>query len=325
VTWLVTGGAGYVGAHIVRALLDAGHDVTVIDDLSSGHAHFVPAGVPFVRGSILDRAALDEALAGDVDGVVHAAAFKYAGVSAARPLHAYRQNVSGTVELLQAMAVHGVRRIVYSSSAAVYGTPQADLVTEDSPTAPESPYGETKLISEWLLRDLAAATGLQHTSLRYFNVTGSAAPGVRDTSPHNLIPLLLTALASGSRPRIFGDDYPTPDGTCIRDYVHVADVARAHVAAAWRLTADLPTERAYNLGSGSGTSVAEIMTVAAQVTGTAAEPEICPRRAGDPARIVASGDLAARDLDWKNRHTIRDMIAAAWAAQQSAAVAGLLG
>ena len=251
-TWLVTGEAGYIGAHVVHAMRDAGHDITVIDDLSSGHAGFVPADVRFIRGSILDRAALDEALEGPVDGVVHAAAFKYAGVSVTRPLHAYRQNVTGTATLLEAMADHQVAMIVYSSSAAVYGTPRAGLVTEATPTAPESPYGETKLVAEWLIRDQAVATPLRHTSLRYFNVAGSGVRGVRDTSPHNLVPLLLAALASGSRPKIFGDDYPTPDGTCIRDYVHVADVARAHVTAARRLATSLPVERAYNLGSGSG-------------------------------------------------------------------------
>jgi UDP-glucose 4-epimerase len=210
-----------------------------------------------------------------------------------------------------------VGSIVFSSSAAVYGTPDELLVTEHTPTRPESPYGESKLVGEWMLRDQGRATGLRHTSLRYFNVVGSGDRAVSDTSPHNLFPLVFDALLAGRRPKIYGDDYPTPDGTCMRDYVHVADLALAHVVAARRLSAGDALEPVYNLGSGDGASVAQIMAAMGRVTGIAFESEIAPRRAGDPARIVASGELAARDLDWAMRHTLDDMVASAWAARHA--------
>jgi UDP-glucose 4-epimerase len=322
-TWLVTGGAGYIGAHVVRALLESGVDTVIVDDLSSGHLDFVPPQLAFERGSILDGGMLLRVMREhQVTGVIHIAGFKYAGVSVQRPLHTYEQNVDGTTVLLAAMQDAGIDRIVFSSSAAVYGTPDVDLVTEDTPKAPESPYGESKLIGEWLLRDQAVAAGLRHTSLRYFNVVGSGYPEVYDTSPHNLFPLVFDALVAGQTPRINGDDYPTPDGTNVRDYVHVSDIAAAHVAAAGRLDAGQPVEPAYNLGSGSGLSVAEIMAAMARVTGIDFTPEIGPRRAGDPPRIVASGELAARDLDWKMRHTIDQMVGSAWDARRASGAAG---
>lgn len=317
--WLVTGGAGYIGAHVVRAFLAEEIDVVVIDDLSSGHAEFVPDGVPFVRGSILDAALLGHTLAEhEVSGVVHVAGFKYAGVSVKRPLHTYEQNVTATATLLAAMQEAHVDRIVFSSSAAVYGTPQIDLVTEVTPTSPESPYGESKLIGEWLLRDQGVATGLRHTSLRYFNVVGSGAPELRDTSPHNLFPLVFDALLDERTPRINGNDYATPDGTCVRDYIHVSDLATSHVAAARRLDAGEPIEPVYNLGSGDGVSVGQIMATISAVTGIDFAPSSGPRRTGDPDRIVASGELAARDLQWTMRHSIEDMVRSAWNSRQAA-------
>ncbi|MEN0129803.1 MAG: UDP-glucose 4-epimerase GalE [Brevundimonas sp.] len=321
-TWLVTGGAGYIGAHIVRAFTAQGLGVVVLDDLSSGHASFVPDAVPFVRASILDTAVLTAALREhEVAGVVHLAGYKYAGVSVQRPLHTYEQNVTGTASVLTAMAAAGVSSLVFSSSAAVYGTPRTDLVTEATPTAPESPYGESKLIGEWLIRDQARATAdsdapLRHTSLRYFNVVGSGDAALVDTSPHNLFPLALEAVAAGRTPKIFGDDYPTPDGTCVRDYVHVSDIALAHVAAARALEAGRPLEPAYNLGSGDGLSVRQIMAAVAAVTGRDVEPSIEARRPGDPARIVASGEAAARDLDWRMRHDLHEMVASDWRARR---------
>ncbi|AXH34929.1 UDP-glucose 4-epimerase GalE [Humibacter sp. BT305] len=317
-SWLVTGGAGYIGSHVVVALQDAGLAPVVIDDLSSGHREFVPSDVPFVEGSILDRVLVSDVLRShEVTGVIHVAGYKYAGVSVQRPLHTYEQNVTGTAVLLVAMEDVGVSRIVFSSSAAVYGTPDTDLVTEDTPKAPQSPYGESKLIGEWLLRDQGVATGLAHTSLRYFNVVGSGRPDLYDTSPHNLFPLVFDALLDGRAPRINGDDYDTPDGTCVRDYIHVADLALAHVAAARALAADSPLLPAYNLGSGDGVSVRQIMDAMAAVTGIAFTPEVGPRRPGDPARIVASGELAARDLDWRMRHSLDDMVASAWSARRA--------
>ena len=293
-TWLVAGGAGYIGPDFVRALLEASLDTVVLAALSTGHADFVPPEVPFVRGSILDGDLLLDTLSRhDVTGVIHVAGFKYAGVSVKEPLHTYQQNVTGTATLLAAMEDRGVDRIVFSSSAAVYGTPPTDLVTEETPKNPQSPYGESKLIGEWLLADQGVARGLRHTSLRYFNVVGSGDAALYDSSPHNLFPLVFTALVEGRTPRINGNDYATPDGTNVRDYIHVADLAVSHVAAARRLDAGEPVEAAYNLGSGSGSSVGEIMTAVAQGTGIPFTPEIGPRRAGDPDRIVASGDLAA--------------------------------
>ncbi len=323
-SWLVTGGAGYIGAHVVRALAAADLAPVVIDDLSSGHESFVPDGVSFVRGSVLDRDLVERALRDhSVEGVIHVAGYKYAGVSVQRPLHTYAQNVEGTRIVLEAMAAADVANIVFSSSAAVYGTPDVPLVTEGLPQRPASPYGESKLIGEWLLRDQATATAgsehpLRHTSLRYFNVVGSGDPVVYDTSPHNLFPLVFEALLEGRTPRINGDDYETQDGTNVRDYVHVADIAAAHVVAAQRLAAGEPIEAAYNLGSRNGLSVKQIMDAMARVTGIAFTPEIGPRRPGDPDRIVATGELAARDLDWANRYSVDEMVRSGWEARGAA-------
>ncbi len=323
-TWLVTGGAGYIGSHVVRAFEADGIDCVVIDDLSSGHREFVGPDVPFVEGSVVDRGVLHELFgAHEIDGVVHLAGFKYAGVSVQRPLHTYTENVTGMISLLAEMAEHDVARIVFSSSAACYGTPDTGIVTEQNPTRPESPYGESKLIGEWLLRDQAKATsqtgpGLRYTALRYFNVVGSGSPDLRDTSPHNLFPLVFDQLVAGKVPYINGDDYPTPDGTCVRDYVHVADLATSHVAAAKALLAGRELEPVYNLGSGDGLSVRQIMDAVATVTGIDFTPAIHPRRPGDPAQIVATGELAARDLDWQMRHTVEQMVGSAWEARQAA-------
>ena len=326
-TWLVTGGAGYIGSHIVAALRASGDPElapVVLDDLSAGYRSFVPAGVPFANVNILDQTKVEATILNHgITGVIHVAGFKYAGVSVERPLHTYRVNVEGTRILLDAMLRQGVDRIVFSSSAAVYGTPDVDLVTEQTPTHPESPYGESKLIGEWLLADVArqeerAGRHFRHTSLRYFNVVGSGSDARYDTSPHNLFPLVFDTLRKGGTPRINGDDYATADGTCVRDYVHVADVALAHVEAARILTAGDPLAPLYNLGSGVGSSVRQIMDAIRAATGHDFVPEIAPRRPGDPARIVASGALATRDLNWRMRHTVDDMVSSAWSARVAA-------
>jgi UDP-glucose 4-epimerase len=317
-TWLVTGGAGYIGAHVVRAFSKAGIASVVLDNLSSGYREFVPADVPFVRGSIIDSEVLEGLFAQyPIDGVIHLAGYKYAGESGKFPLATYEQNVTGTALLVAAMTNAGVGRLVYSSSAAVYGNPDVDIMTESTPTKPLSPYGESKLIGEWLIRNQGVAQGLVHTSLRYSNVVGSGTDEVYDSSPHNLFPLVFDALTAGHAPKIFGNDYPTEDGTCVRDYVHVADVAEAHVSAAHAMMAGTALEPVYNLGSGVGTSVGQIMTAVAQATGVTFHPEIHARRAGDPARIVADGALAARDLGWVQRHTVESMVASAWSARQA--------
>ncbi|GAB3833070.1 UDP-glucose 4-epimerase GalE [Kribbella italica] len=312
-TWLVTGGAGYIGAHVVRAFAADGIDVVVIDDLSSGKPEFLVEGVPFVEANLLDADVVRSTLAG-VSGVVHLAGYKYAGVSVEKPMHTYTQNVTAMVSLLNAMAETGVRNIVFSSSAGVYGTPEDEVVTEQTTPDPQSPYGETKLIGEWLLADQANAVELNHTSLRYFNVVGSGDPKVYDASPYNLFPIVCNLLTQGKVPKIYGTDHPTPDGTSVKDYVHVADLARAHVAAARALDSGKTLEPVYNLGSGTGTSVRQIMDAARRVTGIDFTPGETPRRPGDPSQIVASGELAARDLEWKNTHTVDEMFASAWAA-----------
>jgi len=318
-SWLVTGGAGYIGSHIVQEFRTAGIDPVVIDDLSSGHADFVPHDVPFVKGSILDTDVVQATLSEHhCEGVVHVAGFKYAGVSVSRPLHTYDQNATGTVSVLRAMQLAGVHRYVFSSSASVYGTPDTDEVTEETALHPESPYGETKLLGEWLNRDMAAVDDAwQGVNLRYFNVVGSGSDQLYDTSPHNLFPIVFNMLLEGGTPKINGDDYPTPDGTCVRDYVHVADLARSHVAAAQAMMAGKTLDTAYNLGSGTGSSVREIMDAIARVTDIDFSPEIAPRRPGDPARIVARGEKAARDIDWKMRNNLDDMVGSAWRARQA--------
>ncbi|MBK8077516.1 MAG: UDP-glucose 4-epimerase GalE [Kineosporiaceae bacterium] len=329
--WLVTGGAGYIGSHVTRKLRESGRRVVVLDDLSSGHRQFVgdigdaaDAGIRFVEGSVVDPAAVDAAIGAfdePVRGVVHLAGYKYAGVSVQRPLHTYTQNVTAMQVLLERLAAHEVSRLVFSSSAATFGTPDVDLVTETTPTRPESPYGESKLIGEWLIRDVARVSALTHTSLRYFNVVGSGYADLYDSSPHNLFPLVLKALTEGRTPSVNGTDYPTPDGSCVRDYVHVDDLALAHVAAAEALEAGRVLEPVYNLGSGDGSSVIQIMDAVRRVTGIEFTPERRDRRPGDPARIVATGELAARDLGWANRHSLDDMVASAWAAWQKVTAA----
>ena len=311
-TWLVTGGAGYIGSHVVRDLLGADIGVVVLDDLSTGRRGFVPEGAPFVEASLLDTDAVTRALKDhNAKGVIHIAGFKFAGISVDEPLHTYQQNVIATMSLLDALDAAGVRNVVFSSSSSVYGNAASGLVTEDSPFNPTSPYGESKVIGEWLLRNQGVARGLNHTSLRYFNVVGSGDAELPDVSPYNLFSMVFAGLERGEVPVIFGDDYETPDGTCVRDYIHVSDLAAAHVAAAKRMTQGQSIEPAYNLGSGDGTSVTEIMSAIARVTGNDFTPTIGPRRAGDPARVVASGDLATRDLGWAMTHTLDEMISSA--------------
>lgn len=309
---MVTGGAGYIGSHVVRELSTAGLPVVVYDNLCTGLRSFVPDGVPLVEADLLETDVVRSTLSKySVSGVIHIAGFKFAGQSVEQPLHTYQQNVTAMMSLLGAMNERGVQNIVFSSSSSVYGNAASGLVEEDYPFNPTSPYGESKVIGEWLLRNQGVATGLVHTSLRYFNVVGSGDPMLPDVSPYNLFSMVFAGLEANRNPVIFGDDYDTPDGTCIRDYIHVADLAAAHVSAALRMERAEPIERAYNLGSGTGTSVAEMMAAISRVIGVDFVPEIGPRRAGDPARVVASGVKAARDIDWSMRFTLDDMIRSA--------------
>lgn len=320
-TWLITGGAGYIGSHIMRAFAESGIDVVAYDSLITGHREFVAADVELIEGDVRDYEALNRAFKNHaISGVVHLAGFKYANVSVEQPLVAYDHNVNGTLALLLAMQNNNVDAIVYSSSAAVYGTPKEERVTESSPTNPESPYGESKLIGEWAIAAQARATGLRHTSLRYFNVVGSGFEDLYDSSPHSLFSKVLTALQAGEAPQIFGDDYPTPDGTCVRDYVHVSDLAHSHVEAAKALEAGRSLEPIYNLGSGDGKTVREMVDTLLAATGSETKAEVAGRRPGDPARIVANGDLAKRDLDWEMRHSTAQMASSAWNAHKKLAL-----
>ncbi|MEV7776330.1 UDP-glucose 4-epimerase GalE [Kitasatospora sp. NPDC086791] len=314
-TWLITGGAGYIGGHVVRQLLDAGERVVVLDDLSTGDAARLPDGVPLVEGSTLDRAVLDAAIREhDVRGVLHFAAKKQVGESVEQPFRYYRENMIGLQTVLEAAADGWVKRFLFSSSAAVYGMPDVDLVTESTPCAPMSPYGETKLAGEWLVAAAGKAHGMSTVALRYFNVAGAASPELSDAGVFNLVPMVFERLTAGQAPRIFGGDYPTPDGTCVRDFIHVSDIASAHVAAAARLAADPAgaTALVLNIGRGEGVSVQEMLKVIGEVTGYDTTAEVTPRRPGDPARVVASADLIHRELDWSARHGVTEMVASAW-------------
>jgi UDP-glucose 4-epimerase len=295
----------------------SGRGVVVLDDFSSGEERKIPPGVPVVRCSVADRATVADALRDHrVDGVIHLAAKKAAGESVHIPLHYYRENVMGMLALLEAMQDAGVARLVYSSSAAVYGTPVTNPITEDFPLLPESPYGETKVVGEWLARDQGVAAGLSWVALRYFNVAGAASDDLGDTSVNNLIPMVFRALTQGQRPQIFGDDYPTPDGTCIRDYIHVADLAEAHVVAAARCE-DGQAADALNVGRGVGSSVREVMAMVSEIVGRDVDAEVVARRAGDPPASTADTTRIARELGWSSRFDLRDMVASAWSAWQA--------
>ncbi|MBM7807541.1 UDP-glucose 4-epimerase [Geodermatophilus bullaregiensis] len=314
-SWLVTGGAGYVGAHVVHAMVAAGEDVVVLDDLSTGDADRL-AGLPQVPlevGSVRDRGTVRRVLREKgVSGVVHLAGKKQVAESVADPLLYWAENVEGLVALLEGCRAKGVTRFVFSSSASVYGTPDADRVAEDTACCPLSPYGRTKLAGEDLLRD-CAAWGLTSTSLRYFNVAGAAAPELGDRGAANLVPLVFEALDAGRPPLLFGDDHPTPDGSCVRDFVHVSDVAHAHVAAARALAAGRPGGT-YNVGRGEGSSVLEVLRVVAEVTGGDTTPQVTGRRPGDAARVVAAVDRIATDLGFRATRDLREMVTSAWTA-----------
>ena len=317
-TWLVTGGAGYIGAHVVRAMVQDGHRVVVLDDLSTGSKERMPDDVELIVGSVLDRAALDSAIAyHGVTGVVHLAGKKRVAESVERPLYYYRENVEGLRVLVEAVADHGLRGLVFSSSAAVYGMPDVASVTEETVCAPINPYGESKLAGEWLVRAASHAHGFGHVILRYFNVAGTGSPELGDQGTSNLIPMVFERLSAGRPPLIFGGDYPTADGTCVRDYIHVGDIATAHVAAANRLVAKneaapVRTALTLNAGSGAGYSVRAVLDMVADVTGHHTVPTVAARRAGDPASVVASAERIRTELGWEARHDLRSMVSSAW-------------
>ncbi|MFF2163505.1 UDP-glucose 4-epimerase GalE [Streptomyces sp. NPDC058175] len=313
--YLVTGGAGYVGSVVAQYLVEAGHDVTVLDNLSTGFREGVPAGVTFVEGDIRDAAKwLDPSF----DAVLHFAAFSQVGESVVKPEKYWDNNVGGTMALLAAMRSADVRKLVFSSTAATYGEPVSTPITESDPTAPTSPYGASKLAVDHMITGEATAHGLAAVSLRYFNVAGAyGSCGERHDPESHLIPLVLQ-VAQGRRDAIsvYGDDYPTPDGTCVRDYIHVADLAEAHLLA---LDAARPAEHLIcNLGNGNGFSVREVIETVRQVTGHPIPEITAPRRGGDPAVLVASAATARERLGWNpSRADLAGIVADAWAFAQA--------
>lgn len=309
---LVTGGAGYIGSVIVARLRARGHDVVVYDDLSRGHAAAVPEGVPLVRGDVRDTTAVRAALAeGGCEAVVHMAALAEVAESVAEPDRYFSVNVDGTAAVVEAATAAGAGRLVFSSTAAVYGAPERTPIDEGDKLAPANPYGETKLAGERLLQQARSRGELAATALRYFNACGALGACGEDHDPEShLVPLALRAARDGSPIRVFGDDYPTPDGTCVRDYVHVADLADAHIAA---LEALPGVQGSFNLGTGTGDSVQAVLDAVEAVTGLRLLRETADRRAGDPPVLVASNERAAADLRWRPRRSLTDAVTDAWA------------
>ncbi|MGW0947162.1 UDP-glucose 4-epimerase GalE [Streptomyces sp. NPDC002623] len=308
--YLVTGGAGYVGSVVAQHLLEAGHEVVVLDNLSTGFREGVPADATFVEGDIRDAA---KHLDASFDAVLHFAAFSQVGESVVKPEKYWDNNVGGTMALLGAMREAGVRKLVFSSTAATYGEPEEVPIVETAPTRPTNPYGASKLAVDHMITGEAAAHGLGAVSLRYFNVAGAyGAQGERHDPESHLIPLVLQ-VAQGRREAVsvFGDDYPTPDGTCIRDYIHVADLAEAHLLA---VVAAQPGEHLIcNLGNGNGFSVREVIETVRQVTGHPIPEVAAPRRGGDPATLVASAETARERLGWNpSRADLAGIVADAW-------------
>lgn len=313
-SWLVTGGAGYIGAHVVATLRGAGLRVVVVDDLSAGFPDRI-AGVPFVQGCVLDSGLLvDTMRRHDVEGVVHAAARKDVAESFADPVGYHRTNVDGLRTVLAAMQVTGVNRIVYSSSAAVYGQAGPHPLTEDMADAPMSPYGRTKQIGERLLAEQARTEGLRSVALRYFNVGGAARPQLADVNGKSLISMVWRSAVAGLAPVVYGSDYPTPDGTCVRDYVHVQDVAEAHLAVLPLLEQpgngrSAGAAVAFNVGSGAGHSVLQVLTEVQQVVGEPISPTMAARRDGDPAVAVAAVDSIRAAVGWRARRPLAEIVA----------------
>ena len=315
---LVTGGAGYIGSHVVRLLQQRGDRVIVVDNLSSGIRERIGAA-ELVR---LDLSAPEAVTTltqvmkdSGVESVVHFAAQKQVGVSVIEPEYYYHQNLGGMTNLLTAMRAVGVDRLVFSSSAATYGMPDVDLVNEETPCAPINPYGETKLIGEWMSRAASRAWGLRAANLRYFNVAGTGWPDLADTAVMNLVPIVFAALREGKNPKVFGDDYATTDGSCVRDYVHVLDLAEAHLSALDYLDSDDRPYDVFNVGTGAGSSVFEVLAEIRKVSGLDFEIDIAERRAGDPPYLAADVSRINETLGWKAKNGLHEIVASAWEAQ----------
>ena len=317
-TWLVTGGAGYIGSHIVQAIGQKGFQVVVVDDLSSGISSRLASDIPLIQTSLQNSEALHNIFdTHNISGVVHLAAKKQVGESIERPDYYWQENVGGLQNLLTAMNAHNIKNFVFSSSAAVYGQPvllDGELITEETQCFPINPYGATKLEGEVLSQVAAESNGLNVVALRYFNVAGAGRPELGDQYIFNLVPIVFDALDRGERPIVFGDDYSTPDGSCIRDYVHVQDLSDAHIAAIEFVENSASGYTAINIGTGSGASVFEVIHMIQEVTGILIDPIIGSRREGDPVALVADVSLAKDILGWQSNRNLRDIVSSAWEA-----------
>ncbi|WP_435298664.1 UDP-glucose 4-epimerase GalE [Timonella sp. A28] len=318
-TVLVAGGAGYIGAHVVRVLQEQNTDVVVVDDLSTGRSDRI-GGAPLVELDVAGENAVEvltETMKKyNTTAVIHFAAQKQVGESVARPAFYYHQNINGLANVIQAMENSGTRDLVFSSSAATYGMPPVPVVEEDVVMKPINPYGETKLIGEWMGRAAGKAWGLRFAGLRYFNVAGSGWDDLGDPAILNLIPMVLDRVAQGKAPLIFGADYDTPDGTCVRDYIHVLDLAKAHVAALDYLKRDERPYDVFNVGTGEGTSVRQIIDGLAAASGLDIQAEIRERRAGDPPHLVGSSQRINEVFGWEAEKNLEDILTSAWTAWQ---------
>ncbi|GHD42522.1 UDP-glucose 4-epimerase GalE [Mycetocola manganoxydans] len=314
---LVTGGAGYIGSHIVRLLREQKEEAVVVDSLASGDASRVgdvPLAVIDLASEQAPRSLRTFIDQHDVSAVIHLAALKQVGQSVEQPARYYRENVGGLANVLLAIEGSSVDRFVFSSSAAVYGSPEASPVTEDAPTNPVNPYGQTKLAGEWLVAAAADAQQLRTASLRYFNVAGAGWPELADTVPMNLLTLAIDAVHRGESPRVFGDDFNTPDGTGVRDYVHVLDLAEAHIRSLNHLADTDVRSTVLNVGTGTGASVLEVLDTLSVCSGRTFRPVVQVRRAGDPATVVADVTRMQEALGWTARRNLTEMVGSAWEA-----------
>ena len=315
-TWLITGGAGYIGAHVVESVLASGREVVVLDDLSSGIAARLSSKAHLVQTSLQDVSGINRIFEdAEITGVVHLAAKKRVGESVERPDYYWQENVIGLQNLIEAMTSRDVKNFVFSSSAAVYGKPNfppGTLITEQTPCSPINPYGDTKLEGELLSKAMAESEGMKVVALRYFNAAGAGRPELGDQFIFNLVPIVFDALDHRNQPYVFGNDYPTSDGSCIRDYVHVQDLADAHIAAMKFVEESDRGFTAINIGTGSGTSVYEILEMIQDVTSISIEPIVGQRREGDPPTLVADVSLAKEILGWQSSRDLREIISSAW-------------
>jgi UDP-glucose 4-epimerase len=319
-TWLITGGAGYIGAHVVESTLSSGRELVVLDDLSTGIASRLDHKIPLIQKSLHEVSDLDHVFNdSEISGVLHLAAKKRVGESVERPDYYWQENVVGLQNLLAVMKRHDVKNFVFSSSAAVYGQPDlpsGEIITEQTVCNPINPYGATKLEGELLCRAMAESDGLKVAALRYFNVAGAGRPELGDQYIFNLVPIVFNELERGRQPLVFGDDYPTSDGSCIRDYVHVQDLAEAHISAMDFVERTGAGFTAINIGTGSGASVLEVLKMIQEITGISIDPIIGQRREGDPAALVADVSFAKNVLGWQSSRDLRDIVTSAWEAWQ---------